>query len=80
MSVSRKGKSQFVPWAGLMGQFGADYGTVKNFRQKAIAALKKIQTVYPGLKLRDAEGGIVVHSSSQPAVPHKPSRRGLLNA
>jgi Plasmid encoded RepA protein len=75
LSVSTKGKSQFVPWIGLQRQFGTDYSSTKNFRQKAIAALKKIEAVYPGLKLEDAEGGIVVHSSSQPAVPYKPSRR-----
>jgi hypothetical protein len=75
--VSRKNKNQFIPWKGLMGQFGSDYGTVKNFRQKAIAALKKIEAVYPGLKLQDAEGGIVVLSSSTPSVPKKPPSRLL---
>ena len=55
--VSRKNKNQFVPWKGLMTQFGCDYTDQKDFRKKAIAALKKIQTVYPGLKLEDAERG-----------------------
>ncbi len=58
-----------------MGQFGTDYSDCKDFRKKAIAALKKIQAVYPGLKLQDAEGGIIVHSSSRPAVPSRPSKR-----
>ena len=78
LTVSSKGKSQFVPWIGLQRQFGTDYSSLKNFRQKAVGALKKIEAVYPGLKLQDAEGGIIVHSSSRPAVPYKPSRR-LLN-
>jgi hypothetical protein len=77
LSVARRGQSQFIPWAGLMKQFGADYSDLKDFRKKAIAALKKIQAVYPGLKLQDAEGGIIVHSSSRPAVPYKPSARLL---
>jgi hypothetical protein len=49
--VARKGQSQFVPWISLMRQFGTDYTDPKDFRKKAIATLKKIQTVYPGLKL-----------------------------
>jgi hypothetical protein len=60
-----------------MGQFGTDYADPKDFRKKAIAALRKIQGVYPGLKLRDAEGGIIVDSTSRPAVPYKPSIRLL---
>jgi len=78
LSVARKGQSQFIPWIGLMRQFGTDYTNPKDFRKKAIAALKKIEAVYPGLKLQDAEGGIVVHSSSRPAVPHKASAKKLL--
>ena len=78
LSVARKGQSQFVPWAGLRKQFGTDYTDPKDFRKKAISALKKIQAVYPGLKLQDAEGGIIVHSSSVPAVAYKPSTRRLL--
>jgi hypothetical protein len=49
-----------------MKQFGTDYSDLKDFRKKAIATLKKIQAVYPGLKLQDAEGGIIVHSSEPP--------------
>jgi len=81
LSVARKGQSQFIPWIGLMRQFGTDYTNPKDFRKKAIAALKKIEAVYPGLKLQDAEGGIVVHSSSRPAVPHKTSaKRAIADA
>jgi hypothetical protein len=80
LSVVRKGQSQFIPWIGLMRQFGTDYKDPKDFRKKAIAALKKIEAVYPGLKLQDAEGGIVVHSSSRPAVPYKTSAKRALGA
>lgn len=71
LSVSRKGKSQFVPWRGLMQQFGGDYADVQNFRRKAEKALVKIQQVYPGLQLRQdkGSGGVIVLSSSTPAVP-----------
>jgi hypothetical protein len=70
-SVAVKGKSQFVPWVSLSLQFGADYKQTRDFKQKAIAALKKIQTVYPALKLQDVPGGLVVLASSRPAVPLK---------
>jgi hypothetical protein len=72
LSVARKGKPQFVPWRGLKGQFGADYNDIQNFRRKAVEALLKIQAVYPGLKLQDATGGIVVLPTSRPAVALKP--------
>jgi hypothetical protein len=72
LSVARKGKPQFVPWRGLKEQFGADYNDIQNFRRKAVEALRKIQTVYPGLKLQDATGGLVVLPTSRPAVALKP--------
>jgi hypothetical protein len=73
-SARKKGKNQFVLWSSLIEQFGADYNDPKNFRKKAIAALRKVQTVYPGLKLQDAVGGICVLASSSPAVRERPSR------
>ena len=72
LSVARKGRPQFVPWRGLKDQFGADYSDTQNFRRKAVAALKKIQAVYPGLKLQDATGGLVVLPTSRPAIALKP--------
>jgi hypothetical protein len=66
--VSRNGAAQTVPWAGLIAQIGAEYGRLNNFRTKATAALRKIQTVYPGLKLRRTEHGITILAGSKPAV------------
>ena len=43
--------------------------------KKAQDALRKIQTVYPGLKLGPATGGVVVLPSSRPAIDWKPSKR-----
>lgn len=71
----RKGKPLYIPWQGLMKQFGSDYSTSKNFRQKAISKLKLIQSVYPGLKLADAAGGLQILPTSTPAIPTKSSRR-----
>ena len=77
LAVARKGKPQFIPWRGLMAQFGADYSDPKDFKKKAQDSLKKIQAVYPGLKLGPADGGILVLPTSRPAVAVKPSRRSL---
>ncbi len=79
LSVARKGKQQFIPWRGLMAQFGADYKDTQNFRRKAEDALKKIQTVYPGLRLRSVVGGIVVLPSSRPAIASKPASRRAIS-
>jgi hypothetical protein len=76
-TVSKKGKQLFVPWAGLAEQFGADYSNHLDFKRKAKAALKKIQTVYPGLKLQDATGGVVILPQSRPAIAALPARRAL---
>jgi hypothetical protein len=75
LAVSRKGRQQFVPWRGLAAQFGADYKDPKDFRRKAEDALKRIQTVYPGLKLAPATGGLIVLPSSRPAIASKPRKR-----
>ena len=71
LTARRKGKPLYVPWQGLMKQFGADYGDPKDFRKKAIAKLKMIQAVYPGLKLADASGGLQILPTSTPAIPTK---------
>ena len=76
-SVYKKGKAQFIPWAGLSAQFGSDYSNHLDFKRKAKAALKKVSAVYPSLKLQDAIGGLVVLPSSRPAVAPKNVRRLL---
>jgi hypothetical protein len=58
-----------------MAQFGADYNDTQNFRRKAEDALKRIQSVYPGLKLAPATGGLIVLPSSTPAIAAKPAKR-----
>jgi hypothetical protein len=41
LTVARKGRPQFVPWRGLMTQFGADYGEPRNFKKAAQDAFRK---------------------------------------
>lgn len=74
-TAAKSGKTQFIPWHCLMQQLGADYSEQNNFRRKVKACLKKIQVVYPGLKLEDAIGGMSILPSSRPAVQQKPAKR-----
>ena len=67
-TVTQAGKPSFIPWDGLAAQLGADYADPKDFRRKAIAALRKVQTVSPSLRLADAVGGFIIQPS--PAIGH----------
>lgn len=58
--VGRRGRSQFFPWRGLMQQMGTDYKDVKDFKKYASLALRKVQTVYPALKIKKVPGGFEV--------------------
>jgi hypothetical protein len=71
LAVSRRGKPQFVPWRALMKQFGSNYTDPRDFQKYASRTLRKIQAVYPGLKLADDYGGLRVLPSSRPAIPVK---------
>jgi hypothetical protein len=66
-TVAQTGKPVFISWAGLAGQIGGGYGDLKDFRKKAIASFRKVKTVYPALRLGDAEGGFVLRPGA-PAV------------
>jgi Plasmid encoded RepA protein len=60
-SVNRKQTPQFIPWEGLKTQMGSEYGTTKDFKKKALAALNKVRSVYPALKISPARGGFILH-------------------
>jgi hypothetical protein len=74
--ATQTGKAQFITWAQLMGQLGADYSDVDNFRKKTKAALRKIKSVYPGLKLGPKQGGIQILPGAS-AISPKPAKRQL---
>jgi hypothetical protein len=64
----RSRKVRFENWTQLHDHLGGDYARISNFRSKAKAALRKIKTVYPGLRLGDRQGGIEVLPESWPAI------------
>ena len=76
-SVSQRGRAQRILWRQLLEQFGADYKDTANFKKKASAALKKIQAVYPGLKLESVTGGLLVLPTSRPIAASKPPAKKL---
>ena len=75
-AATSKDKPLFVPWVSLLGQFGTDYANKKDFKKKSIAALRKVQAVYPALKLTYEPGGLTIHPSS-PSIAPKPKRQRL---
>jgi hypothetical protein len=64
----KSGKPRYETWAQLHAHIGSEYGRLDNFRSKAKAALRKIQIVYPGLKLGRKQGGIEILPESYPAL------------
>lgn len=70
----KRGNGRFVAWPLLMQQLGAEYRDPKDFGKKVRAALRKVQLVYPALKLGSLRAGIQIDPKSFPAIQPKPSR------
>lgn len=64
----KSAKPRYETWDQLHGHLGCEYTHLHHFRAKAKAALCKIKTVYPGLKLGSKRGGIEVLPESFPAL------------
>lgn len=67
----KSGKSRFISWASLSEQMGGSYSTVKNFKQKFKAALRKVRTVAPTIHINEENGGIRIVPDSLPAIGEK---------
>jgi hypothetical protein len=68
--VQHQQPRQFTAWETLMRQLGTDYTDPKDFKKYARGALRKVQSVYPGLTIGEARGGFTVHATRL-AVPQK---------
>jgi hypothetical protein len=64
----KSGKPRFENWTQLHDHLGGEYQHRQHFRSAAKAAIAKIKTVYPGLKLGDRMGGVQVLAESWPAI------------
>ena len=70
-SISHKGEEQFIPWRGLEQQMGANYTDLANFRKKVVAAMKKVLTVSPALRIEYTNGGMVLYPTNRHAITPK---------
>lgn len=61
--ATRSRKARVVPWEGLHAQMGAEYAHIRMFRTNVRLAIKKIQLVYPQLKLELTSEGMIVKPS-----------------
>jgi replication initiator protein len=66
--VNRNGEPLAVSWESLARQTGCDFGDVRDFRRKALAAIGKIKAVYPGLNLSTKARGRLVLRPSRLAI------------
>lgn len=58
-----------ISWKQLESQLGADYTDTKNFARSAKRELKKIQLVWPDLKIATPRGRLVLYPSSPHVAP-----------
>jgi hypothetical protein len=66
--AGKKQVEQIITWSDLQRQFGADYNNVHDLKRKVSGALRKVQTVMPGLRIRRRVGGFTVLPTSIPAI------------
>ena len=59
--VNQNRKSQRVSWRQIHDQIGTDYANPKDFRKKAKEALRRVSVVYPGLKMEEDNGCVIIH-------------------
>lgn len=59
-------KSLRVPYVSLKEQFGQEYADLKPFKNKFLAAMKQVLSVYPEAKVEQITGGIMLNPSRPP--------------
>ena len=52
-----------IPWGALQLQFGSDYKRTRAFKGKVVKELKKVEVLYPELRLEDSEKGLILRPS-----------------
>lgn len=67
--AARTGEERFISWTQLQQQLGTGYDRLDNLRINVKAALDKIVSVYPDLRLGSCPGGLEILPSSKTAVP-----------
>ena len=62
--AQRKRMARTVPWEALHAQMGGEYAELRQFRAKALAALRKVKLVYPALNVESTPAGLTVRPSA----------------
>jgi hypothetical protein len=62
----RTPKGIMVSWQNLHDQFGAEYASVKKFKQSFLHALRQAHAVYKHAKIEQVRGGLLLQSSPPP--------------
>lgn len=57
---------QFIPWAAVKDQFGADYQRVRKFREVFMEALRQVHAVYSAAKVDVTGKGLFLYTSPPP--------------
>ena len=65
--ISRIKKPLRVSWHSLQNQLGTEYDDVRNFQRASKDAFRKIALLYPGLRLEEVSGGLIIYPG-QPAI------------
>jgi len=55
-----------ISWENLRDQFGQEYANPKDFKKEFKQALRQVMAVYPGARIDDTPGGLMLHSSPPP--------------
>lgn len=59
-----------ISWDQLQGQFGAEYGRPRAFKEAFKEVLRKVQLVYPGAKISATDAGIILEPGAT-SIPKK---------
>jgi hypothetical protein len=62
----RTPKGVMLSWQNLHDQFGAEYASVKKFKQSFLHALRQAHAVYKHAKIEQVRGGLLLQSSPPP--------------
>ena len=62
--VSYLNKPARIPWVSLEKHIGSEYGNTRDFKKKCKESLRKIQCLWPELKLEEARGALLLKPSS----------------
>ena len=67
--MSYLGRPTTIPWHTLHLQFGSDYTRTRDFKARFVQALRKVQVIYPYLRLEADERGLTLKPSPTHILP-----------